>query len=307
MANKSDSTAAAGQSGPAEYVLGTGDDELSRLGLQHRLWSDAAHAAWGRCGLGPGMAALDVGCGPGYAAMEMGQIVGGGGGGGGAAGGRGKGTVVGVDESAGFIGWLNAQAPARGLGHVRGVVGDVMSLDTLPELAAVKGRIDLAYARWVLCFLPRPEACVAAVARMLAPGGHMVVHDYFNYGTMTMVPRRRSHDAAVAATMRSWRERGGDPDVAGRVPGMMTAAGLEIVSVTMHQRSARGNASGPPEAMFAWPETWWRTYAPKLVAMGYLTQADAEELVADLDDIRRRGDQWIQVPPVTEIVARKRT
>ena len=28
------------------YVLGTGDDELQRLGLQHRLWSDALQLAW---------------------------------------------------------------------------------------------------------------------------------------------------------------------------------------------------------------------------------------------------------------------
>ena len=29
-----------------EYVLGTGDDELARLALQNRLWSDASTQAW---------------------------------------------------------------------------------------------------------------------------------------------------------------------------------------------------------------------------------------------------------------------
>ncbi|MFY9341712.1 MAG: methyltransferase domain-containing protein, partial [Planctomycetota bacterium] len=71
-----------------EYVLGTGADELSRLGLQHRLWSDAAHQAWQRACIRPGQRVLDVGCGPGYAAFDLAQIV------------TAVGAVVGVDESA---------------------------------------------------------------------------------------------------------------------------------------------------------------------------------------------------------------
>ena len=46
-----------------EYVLGTGQDELDRLALQHRLWSDAAHAAWRWAGLRLGARALDLGAG----------------------------------------------------------------------------------------------------------------------------------------------------------------------------------------------------------------------------------------------------
>ncbi len=37
-----------------EYVLGTDEAELTRLGLQHRLWGDAAHALWRRGGIVPG-------------------------------------------------------------------------------------------------------------------------------------------------------------------------------------------------------------------------------------------------------------
>ena len=50
------------------YVLGTGDDELQRLSLQHRLWADAAHAAFRRAGITIAQRVLDVGCGPGFAA-----------------------------------------------------------------------------------------------------------------------------------------------------------------------------------------------------------------------------------------------
>jgi SAM-dependent methyltransferase len=268
-----------------EYVLGTGGDELARLAQQHRLWSDAAVQAWQRAGIRPGMRVLDVGCGPGYAAFDLAQLV------------TATGAVVGVDEAAGFVAHANEQARARALPQLRCVTGDVQRLGAVVRDEAP---FDLAYARWVLCFVRDPAAVVRGVAAALARGGHFVIHDYFNYGAMTTAPRRRSHDLAVAATMRSWREQGGDPDVVGRVPAMLAEAGLELVHVHAHQRVARGT-----DAMFTWPETWWRTFAPKLVARGLLAAADCEQLLADLAAIRASATDFVVCPTVYELIARK--
>ncbi|MBL8724407.1 MAG: methyltransferase domain-containing protein [Planctomycetes bacterium] len=267
------------------YVLGTGADELARLGQQHRLWSDAAVRAWRRAGIAPTHRVLDVGCGPGFAAFDLAQLVP-------------HGAVVGVDESPGFVAHTHTQAQLRGLPNLQAVVGDVH--DLAPALRG-QAPFDLAYARWVLCFVRDPEAVVAGVAAQLRPGGALVVHDYFNYGAMTMAPRRRSHDLAVAATIRSWRERGGDPDVMARVPAFCAAHGLEVEHLQVHVRAARGT-----DAMFAWLDTWWRTFAPKLVAMGLLAQADCDELFGDLAEIQRDPTRFVQCPSVYELVARRR-
>lgn len=61
---------------PSEYVLGTGEIESTRLGLQHRIWSGPAHWLWERAGIRPGMTVLDVGCGPGHASIDLAEIVG---------------------------------------------------------------------------------------------------------------------------------------------------------------------------------------------------------------------------------------
>jgi hypothetical protein len=58
--------------------------------------------------------------------------------------------------------------------------------------------------------------------------------------------------------------------------------------------------------MMAWPVTWWRTFAPKLVAMGSITQAECDEALADLGAIERDPDRFIVCPPVYEIVSAKR-
>lgn len=269
-----------------EYVLGTGADELARLGQQHRLWSDAAVAAWRRARLTPGQRVLDVGCGPGFAAFDLAQLA------------TPSGAVVGIDESTNFVTYGGYEAQRRGLPQLRFAVGDVHDLD-----AALGGEppFDLAYARWVLCFVRNPGAVVQGVVDHLRPGGRFVVHDYFNYGAMTTAPRRRSHDLAVAATIRSWRARGGDPDIVGRLPALLRAHGCEIEHLEAHQRVARGG-----DTMFAWLDTWWRTFAPKLVTMGLLAAADCAELLADLTAIRDGEDDFVQCPTVYEVIARKR-
>ncbi len=268
-----------------EYVLGTGDDELMRLGLQHRLWSDAAVQAWQWAGIRPGQRVLDVGCGPGYAAFDLAQLV------------TTAGAVVGVDESAAFVAHANEQARARALPQLRCRTGDVQQLE--PVLAG-ETPFDLAYARWVLCFVRDPAAVVRGVAASLRPGAHFVVQDYFNYGAMTTAPRRESHDRAVAATMHAWREQGGDPDVVARVPALLEANGMRVVHLQGHQRLARGG-----DAMFTWPELWWRTFAPKLVQKGLLAAADCEQLLADLAAIRASDTDFLVCPTVYELIARK--
>lgn len=296
-----------------EYVLGTGDDEWSRLQLQHRLWSDAAVDAWKRAGIGgEGVRRiLDIGCGPGHAAFDLAQLVGSGNGG----------RVVGVDESEGFIEGLNKHALARGLTWLKGVQLDVQKLgepavgkaiggvpgDGL-ESDAVGADFDAAYARWVLCFVSNPDAVMAGVAKRLRTGGRLVVHDYFNYTSMTTAPRSAWFDALVQATAESWRERGGDPDIVARLPAMLARHGLIMDDLRVHLRVARGglDAHGRGDPMLQWPVSWWRTYGPKLVAMGKVKPETMAEAHRGLDELVRDPTRFVVCPPVFEIIATKR-
>jgi ubiquinone/menaquinone biosynthesis C-methylase UbiE len=275
-----------------EYFLGTDQAELARLALQHRLWADAAHAAWRLGRIGPAARVLDVGCGPGHASMDLGGLV------------TPSGAVVGVDESAGFVDWLNEQAAQRGMAHVRAVVSDVQRMnEALPQ---DRGGFDAAYARWVLCYVARPEAVVASVAALLKPGGRFIAHDYFNYDAMTLAPPRASHDRAVAATVRRWRERGGDPDIAGRLPRLCEAAGLRPAHVSVHQRVLRGHPDPTQrDPMWAWPLTWWRSFVPKLVQIGHLSPEDGDAVLADLDEVSCSETDFMVLPAVYEVVAVK--
>ena len=59
-----------------DYVLGTHNEELARLGLQHRVWRPVVLDCWQRAGITVGKRILDVGAGPGYATVDLAEIVG---------------------------------------------------------------------------------------------------------------------------------------------------------------------------------------------------------------------------------------
>jgi SAM-dependent methyltransferase len=232
--------------------------------------------------LKPGERVLDVGCGPGFAAFDLAQFV------------QHSGRVVGVDESAPFIAHLEAQAAARGLAHLSGITADVQRLG---DALAPQARFDFAYARWVLCFVPRPEAMIAGVSAALELGGRFAIQDYFNYEAMTLAPRRESYAKVVAATARSWRARGGDPDVVARLPRLLREHGLRVEHLEQRQRIAR-----PGESMWHWTDSWWRNYVPKLVAMGEITPDDERRFFADWESLHADTD-FAVLPTVFEIVA----
>lgn len=271
----------------SEYVLGTGRDELERLGTQHRLWANATHDAWMRAGLSRGQTVLDLGCGPGWASFELGQWVGE------------RGRVLAADLSPAFVEHVEREAARRAMTQIDAFVADATT--SLGEQLAQRPMLDAAWARWVFCFLPAPERAIEMVSARMKRGAKFVVHDYFNYTSMTAAPRCAHHDRAVAATAKSWRDAGGDPDVASKLPALMARFGLEVEHIAVHQRVARGG-----EPMFAWPDTWWRTWAPKLVATGYLSQPDCDGLLATLDAVSADRTRYLLPPPVTEIIAVKR-
>jgi len=122
-----------------DYVLGTNDEELARLGLQHRVWRPRALDAWRRAGFNVGHTLVDIGCGPGFAALDLAEIVGP------------SGRVVAIDRSRRFLDALEPAARARGLAQIEPLERDLDEAP-LPALQA-----DGAWARWVFAFVKRPR------------------------------------------------------------------------------------------------------------------------------------------------------
>lgn len=268
-----------------EYILGTGADELSRLGIQHRVWADATTTIWRKSGVGPGTKVLDVGSGPGHATLDMAQLV------------TDTGSIVAIDESRTFVDHLNAQAQLRGLQQIEARVGDA---ENMGSALKPNEKFDVIYCRWVLCWLKNPQNAVAEMRKALKPGGRLIIHDYFNWYTMTIAPRTPAVSRMVDAAIQSFHAGGGDIDISARLPNLLRAVGLRLHHFEVHQRVARG---GGIDSTLAWPLTWWRSYGPKLVHMDYLSATDCEQALKDLNALESDPDQFFVCPPLFEFVA----
>jgi SAM-dependent methyltransferase len=268
-----------------DYVLGVDEIERRRLGFQHRLWSAEALAIWRDAGFAPGQRILDIGCGPGFAAIDMAELLG-------------PATrITGVDAAAPYLESLRTDAAARGVGaQIETLQQDVQELD-LPENA-----FDNAYARWVFCFLERPEAVVEAVQRTLKPGGALAIQDYYNYLAVAVFPRHPAIDRIFQATDASWRERGGDPDIGARLPGMLRAAGFDVRLVRPLVRTGT-----PRDTIWRWPTTFFReSFLPRLVEGGHISEEERTAFERAWDERTSEPDTTLlTTPAMLDIVAVK--
>src|ERR1700746_322614 len=118
-----------------DYVLGTHNEELARLGLQHRVWRPVVLDCWQRAGIMVGKRVLDVGAGPGYATVDLAEIVGP------------TGQVVALERSENFVRAMEQACRARSIANVRIHQLDLMT-DELP-----KGNYVFSWGRGVLQFV----------------------------------------------------------------------------------------------------------------------------------------------------------
>jgi len=58
------------------YPFGYGDDELQRLGEQHRVWEEAIPRFLSRAGFGEEHTLVDLGCAPGFTTLDPARKVG---------------------------------------------------------------------------------------------------------------------------------------------------------------------------------------------------------------------------------------
>jgi SAM-dependent methyltransferase len=264
-----------------DYVLGTHDEEIARLGLQHELWRPRMLAAWDRAGLRDGMRIVDVGAGPGYVTLDLAARVGA------------RGEVVAVERSARFVAHGSAQCRARGLAQARYVEGDVMQPLPAKEM-------DASWCRWVGSFVASPETLVANIADALKPGGIAVFHEYADYRTWRASPPWPQLEEFVGHVMGSWRDSGSEPDVARLLPSLLQRHGFSLRHVEPIVWTVT-----PADALWRWLAAYIETGPTRLLELGRVDAAWIKRLHAGLREAEAGGTTRMTTPMLFEIVAEK--
>jgi SAM-dependent methyltransferase len=266
-----------------DYVLGTNDEELARLGLQHRVWRPRALDAWRRAGFNVGHTLLDVGCGPGFAAFDLAELVGP------------SGRVVAIDRSRRFLDALEAAARTRGLAQIEPLERD---LDEAPFPAL---QADGAWARWVFAFVQHPRRLLERVAGALRTGGVFVTHEYVDYSTWRVSPRRPEFEAFVETVMATWRADGGEPDIGLDLLRWLGEVGFEVREVRPIVEIAR-----PGDFLWHWPRAFVDSGLRRLRDLGRLSDAEVRATLEGFAEIEATPHAFLITPLVLEVIAVRR-
>jgi len=265
-----------------DYVLGTHDEELARLGLQHRVWRPVVLDCWRKAGITVGSRVLDVGAGPGFATIDLAEIVGP------------AGKVVALERSNNFVNATKEAVRERSLANVKIHELDLMT-DNFPE-----DEFDFSWCRWVLSFVSDPALLVQKLGNAMRKGSMSIFHEYGHYETWRFFPRIPSQEKFREHVIATWRESGGEPDSAPGLPALLSANGFVIRSDAPLIFCVR-----PNDYMWQWPATFIAIYLSRLIEMGRIDQKFADQVRGDLAGAEENPNALMITPLVLEIVAEK--
>ncbi len=252
------------QDANAVYALGSSLGESARLQRQaEELAADSA-ALLDRVALGPGQAAIDLGCGPrGILDLLAGRVAP-------------AGRVVGLDADPAHAVMAAEFAAARGLRNVEIITGDASSTG-LPA-----GSFDLVHARTLLINVPEPAGVAAEMMRLARPGGWVASMEPDTEHTLCYPPHPAFHRLCEIFTV-AFRRNGADPWIGRRVPELFRQAGLADV-----EAAAKAQMYPPGNSRRTIRLDLVRSMRAQVVEMGLASAAELDELDtaarAHLDD-----------------------
>ncbi len=264
-----------------EYILGTDNMELFRLGLQHQVWASEAQTGWKNADFTAGQTLLDLGSGPGFCSKELAFITGP------------TGKVIAIDRSAHYIDYVQDIASKHNL-NIEGIVADFDDM----QLAA--SSLDGMYCRWAMAWIKNPKEILAKVQTALKPGAKMVLHEYYDWSTHQLEPTKPNLKKSIAACFKSFKEQEGDIDVGRHLPSILKSLGMKIVSLRPMVKLAR-----PGDFTWHWPKSFYHTYFPRLVEMAYLTEAEKTAALQEMDELEQIPETTLFCPSLIEVVAEK--
>lgn len=262
------------------YVLGVEAAELQRLKRQQDTWAKETSEWVGRLQLEPGSTVVDAGCGPGFVVPELRERVGS------------SGRVIAIDGEERYLAELRQTAERQSWNNVQVEHGQLEGFE-LDE------PVDGVFARWMLTFPSDPGAIVKRLASWLKPGGRVVLVDY-NHEGISVYPRSEGF-VHVVATLRKWfADRGGDAFIAGRLPGLLRAAGLEVESVDPVVRCGE-----PGSAIWSWAEEFFLFHSAAMEDQGLLSSAERDDFVEEWHERRKSPDARFYTPIQVCITAQR--
>jgi arsenite methyltransferase len=209
----------------------------------------------------PGEAVIDVGSGPGILAAELAAEVGT------------EGRVVGVDPSESMLAMSHRRELAAGAARPEWVAGDALALPVQDA------SFDAAVSTQVLEYVDDVPAALAEIARVLRPGGRVLILDT-DWDSIVWHSR---DPGRMRRVLEAWNEHLADPFLPRRLPGLLEAARLRVEDLTVIPLLNRGFDPNTYSAGLL------EIIAPFVAGRQGIEEAEATAWLEDLKDL---GDDY---------------
>jgi hypothetical protein len=123
-----------------------------------------------------------------------------------------------------------------------------------------------------------PRRTVGHIAAALKPGGRAIFHEYADYRAWRTLPPDPDVERFRTLVMQSWRDSGGEPDIARACRAGWRTKGLEVVAMRPLVHVVRKG-----DFMWEWPAAFMASGARRLAELGYVEAGEAERLAGALD------------------------
>ncbi|MGO9740447.1 MAG: methyltransferase domain-containing protein [Roseiarcus sp.] len=243
-----------------DYVHGYGEREGERLEDQGSALADLLH---GGVSFAPGARVLEPGCGVGAQTLELARR-------------SPHAHFVAVDVSEASLARARTATRAAGLDNVEFLRADLFTAPFAAE------SFDAAFVCFVLEHLADPDAALRALARLLKPGGRLVVIEG-DHGSTLFHPESVYAKRAIQAQVDLQAAAGGDANIGRRLYPLLVGAGYRDVRVEPRYVYVDGSRPDLADAFTL------KTYTAMIsgvreraLAAGLMSAEDFDRGVADL-------------------------
>lgn len=262
------------------YVLARFKGEIERLGFQYRIWAESAHALWRRGGLAAGAHVLDAGCGPGFGTLELAEWVGA------------DGQVTAFDRTAEYLQHLQQQLTNHNLNNV------TIKQGTLDNLDLAAATFDFIFTKLVLIYVQDLDKVLQEFARVLKPGGKLLVSDLCNFWKIS--PPSPAIDKCIAVSKQHFHDNGANLEVGRVLPATIARNGFTLASLTPETKMETTDSD-----LWRAMRMFYHNAMPLYVDEGVLQQEDVDRFYQELSQLEATAGTFIAAYPFMHIVAVK--
>lgn len=261
------------------YAIAGGAEGKARLEILSRVMQPYTQNFFQRLGIIEGMHCLDIGCGGGDVTFELANLVGE------------KGRVVGLELDETIVQLTQQDCQQLGLTNIQFLVADALSLDE-------ENKYDLAYTRFLLTHLSEPQRVIELMKIALKPGSWIAIED-LEFSGHFCYPKCLAFDKYIELYQQVVQNKGGDPEIGLKLPGMLKKIGFKEVYFNLVQPTFM-EGEGKSIAQITMEKI-----RSAVLEQGLSSPNEIDTIISELKEFAQNSESIISLPRIFQVCGRK--